>query len=366
IQLIPECLNALKYQTFWENTKEPTLFDFLNFRLSTGVLDDKRTEYSQYKNKLTTINKFYAEASDCKSLSAPTTLQPVMLVVGKSVMSVVGKSVVPVNKQCLTNYFGTCYARKEFNDKRSKVINNFWDCQDVNAKAEMVAQHATIAKVTTEQVQQYAISTTTGIAKRFLDNNKETTNRVKAHKTNSEKIDHADETNHDGFRTPPHQIVSNTCFSSSFQSIMITSNENILRVLAESLATINDSKFLEFKEHEKNNKYFCAYDDVMDIRGDSDFANVESFNKPIPDISASNTSERHYWSEFGHRFFSKMLQDFVELDWRRGGIGALQFETHPEASNVKFEMSIVMEFKILRKNKNKAEDLLAWLWETEE
>ncbi|CAG8467995.1 34543_t:CDS:10 [Gigaspora margarita] len=462
MQLIPECLNALKYRTFWENTEEPTLFDFLNFRLSTGVLDDKRTEYSRYKNELTTISKFYAEASEfgqniikwknsCKSLSAPTTLQPVMLAMGKSVMPVA----------MLNELLWTCHARKEFNDKRSKVVNNFWDCQDINAEAEMVeikskaeirmfqaAQHATIAKVTTEQVQQYAVSTTTGIAKRFLDNNEETTNHVKAYKTNSEKIDHdcnADETNHggenstmdnfekqkhtdesiikkNGFRTPPHQIVGNTYFSSSFQSIMVPSNENILKALAKSLATINDSKyfkdfiprFLEFKEYEKNNEYSCAHDDVMDIRGDSDFAKfltldeymklllikpkrnettehglkkqisdwinitkelnviknedseesiklkeygVESFNKPIPDISASNTSERHYWSEFGHRFFSKMLQDFVGLDWR-------VMEAPVMAS--KYRKNYGLNYAKDKIAEGKFADLLAWLWETGE
>ncbi|CAG8776000.1 11161_t:CDS:2, partial [Acaulospora colombiana] len=43
---------------------------------------------------------------------------------------------------------------------------------------------------------------------------------------------------------------------------------------------------------------------------------VESFTKYIPDINASTTSEHHYWSEFGHRFFSRALQEFVGVDWR--------------------------------------------------
>lgn len=43
---------------------------------------------------------------------------------------------------------------------------------------------------------------------------------------------------------------------------------------------------------------------------------IGSFLKPIPDISVSNSSEHHYWSEFGHRFFSYVLQEFAGLDWR--------------------------------------------------
>ncbi|CAG8503944.1 3704_t:CDS:2, partial [Funneliformis caledonium] len=29
-----------------------------------------------------------------------------------------------------------------------------------------------------------------------------------------------------------------------------------------------------------------------------------------------NNSEHHYWSEFGYRFFSRALQEFIGLDWR--------------------------------------------------
>ncbi|CAG8583908.1 9283_t:CDS:10 [Ambispora leptoticha] len=182
----------------------------------------------------------------------------------------------------------------------------------------------------------------------------------------------------------------------------IDTREQILAAAKDSLATdeIKHFKkfipvFKEFKEKQKSNVYSCSNDDVMDIRGNGEFANylsfeqyaellsikpkrdanipiswrtiiedyftdsindkkksiddwvcvtnnlivinekdtdetaqikkylykvmsplIESFCKPIPAINAHNTSEHHYWSEFGHRFFSRALDDFVGLDWR--------------------------------------------------
>ncbi|CAB4394303.1 unnamed protein product [Rhizophagus irregularis] len=65
------------------------------------------------------------------------------------------------------------------NDKRTKSVIQFWEVQDIARMAEeksraevrmlQAAQHVTIATVTTEQVQQYARSTTTKISEKFLD-----------------------------------------------------------------------------------------------------------------------------------------------------------------------------------------------------
>ncbi|CAG8732406.1 5543_t:CDS:2, partial [Acaulospora morrowiae] len=73
---------------------------------------------------------------------------------------------------------------------------------------------------------------------------------------------------------------------------------------------------------------------------------LESFSKPIPDISAPNTSEYHYWTEFGHPFFSRALQEFVGLDWR-----ARKY-AHNHAIDTVVD--------------GKYADLLAWMWETGE
>ncbi|CAG8655476.1 772_t:CDS:10 [Funneliformis mosseae] len=181
-----------------------------------------------------------------------------------------------------------------------------------------------------------------------------------------------------GSHTPPHQIVTNGNIQeiSINENILIMSAKNLARLDESKYLGEFIPHFIKYKELEKNNTFSCANDDVMDIRGESgeaklpeDWHNtvedyykettksgskksitdwirvteelnvlkeednkelvklkkylnrvmlplVESFTKPIPDINASDTSEHHYWSEFGHRFFSKALQDFVGLDWR--------------------------------------------------
>ncbi|CAG8660010.1 7823_t:CDS:10, partial [Ambispora leptoticha] len=175
----------------------------------------------------------------------------------------------------------------------------------------------------------------------------------------------------DGYK-PPHQITSNTYINE------ISIDENILRISAQSLAKLDESKyfgdfiphFIKYKESQKKISFRkCTNDDVMDIRGESGFSKflsvddyiklqlkkpkrkvevseettndgtikslsdwinitknlnilnkndsedvvkikeylyrvmiplIESFAKPVPDISAPNTSEHHYWAEFGH------------------------------------------------------------------
>ncbi|CAG8610604.1 2485_t:CDS:2, partial [Scutellospora calospora] len=49
---------------FWENTKEPTLKKFLDFRLRSGDLEDMQTEHNNYKNELLTISSYYAKISE--------------------------------------------------------------------------------------------------------------------------------------------------------------------------------------------------------------------------------------------------------------------------------------------------------------
>ncbi|CAG8680975.1 16168_t:CDS:10 [Funneliformis caledonium] len=64
MDLTPECLNDLFYRVFWENTKEPTLKKFLDFRLRSGDLEDMQTEHNNYKNELLTISSHYAKISE--------------------------------------------------------------------------------------------------------------------------------------------------------------------------------------------------------------------------------------------------------------------------------------------------------------
>nr|CAG8619539.1 12036_t:CDS:10 [Entrophospora candida] len=64
MDLTPECLNDLFYRVFWENTKEPTLKKFLDFRLRSGDLEDMQTEHDNYNNELLTISSHYAKISE--------------------------------------------------------------------------------------------------------------------------------------------------------------------------------------------------------------------------------------------------------------------------------------------------------------
>ncbi|CAG8589132.1 8249_t:CDS:10, partial [Paraglomus occultum] len=243
----------------------------------------------------------------------------------------------------------------------------------------------------------------------------------------------------DGFRTPPHQIVSN------IYDPEISINENILRISAMSLAKLDESKyfgefiphFIKYKNSQKNNPFSFTIDDVMDIRGESGFAKflsvddyikllskkpkrrvelpegwrnvieeyykettesgsvknisdwiriteelgvvkeednreliklkkylnrvmlplIESFSKQVPDISAPDSSEHHYWSEFGHRFFSRALQEFVDLDWRA-------MEVPVQAS--KYRKNYGHNYIIDTVVDGKYADLLARMWKTGE
>lgn len=49
---------------FWENTKEPTLKKFLDFRLGSGDLGDMQTEHNSYNNELKTISSRHAKVSE--------------------------------------------------------------------------------------------------------------------------------------------------------------------------------------------------------------------------------------------------------------------------------------------------------------
>ncbi|CAG8650944.1 16728_t:CDS:10 [Funneliformis caledonium] len=195
----------------------------------------------------------------------------------------------------------------------------------------------------------------------------------------------------------------------------------ILRAAAESLVNLddaNDSKyfkefiplFYKYKETQDKDPYSYANDDVMDIRGDSGFSKFLSLDqyiklmsvkprrkavlpkcwqqilddyfsqpkifilikdgdsneatqfknylyKPLPDISALRTSEHHYWSEFGHRFFSKALQDFVNLDWRILEVPVYAF---------KYRKNYGINHIFQKVVDGKSADILAWTWDSGE
>nr|CAG8509814.1 6393_t:CDS:2 [Entrophospora candida] len=40
---------------------------------------------------------------------------------------------------------------------------------------------------------------------------------------------------------------------------------------------------------------------------------IEYVKNVVQELQVPNSSEHHYWSEFGHRFFSRALQEFVDV-----------------------------------------------------
>ncbi|GES83361.1 hypothetical protein GLOIN_2v1716154 [Rhizophagus clarus] len=453
MQLSPECLDAVRYRAFWEDTEEPSLKKFLDFRLLAGDLEDKQTEYHRYKQELETIGKFYAEMSEP----------------GQEVIR--WKNAFKKSKQStVISLFWKLQNVRQNIAVKNVLIEDKINMQENKAKAKVrklqADQHVTIATVTTGQIQQYARSTTT----KFLDEKERTIKRARTYKesdnndntennhlllsdeksstvsiqdqfspndksSDDESEDDGDHVDYKidddsdefsnssllgrndakGTQTPPHQITGNTSFA---QSSANETHESILRASSENLTGLNEAKYFkefislfeEYKEREKNNVYSCTNDDVMDIRGDGGFAKfltieqytkllslrpkrravlpngwrevieeyykesltedgpkktirlvmlplIESFLKPIPDISASNSSEHHYWAEFGHRFFSYALQEFAGLDWRAMEVPVL-------AS--KYRKNYELDHSLYKVVEGKCADLLAWSWETKE
>jgi len=91
-------------------------------------------------------------------------------------------------------------------------VKNFWERRNATMQAELAeekskaeirtlqaAQHVAIASVTTDQVQQYANSTTTTIAKRFLDVSERTVKRVRTQR---------DSCDYDGTEDNPFSVPS--------------------------------------------------------------------------------------------------------------------------------------------------------------
>ncbi|CAG8586725.1 637_t:CDS:10, partial [Paraglomus occultum] len=263
MHLLPECIVALKYPAFWESTDgAPLLKKFLDF------------DFQLIRN-----------------LSTPTTLQTVMFVVGTTVMSV-GERL-----SCLLE------------SKQSSLIKRFWKIQNENQNIMMKNKLTEEkAKVKVQKLQ----STTASIAKRFLNNdNEKTAKHTRTHKaqpdeddsesdedrdylndsaksptmTHEETDDEIENQNHARFQS--NLLGGNDVKDAISQSSKIPNMESICRASAESLASLDGVKYFgefiplfeKYKEQEKHNVYSCTNDDVMDIRGDSDFAKFLTINQ---------------------------------------------------------------------------------------
>nr|CAG8632375.1 10750_t:CDS:10 [Entrophospora candida] len=228
MHLLPECLNAVKYPAFWESTSEPSLKKFLDFRLSAGNLEDMKTEYNRYKKELNEISKFYTEVSEfgqkvqkwktafkaiystdhletlstieyinysttcgaCSGTIAYLLMSYTQWTLGTIVLAKDSYSIIEYNLGTGTHRFW------EFQNERQNIVarNNLQEEQARMKIQELQTnQHITVATVATEQIQKYAMSTTTSIAKRFLDNsNERTSKRNRTHKDSNNDDDNED------------------------------------------------------------------------------------------------------------------------------------------------------------------------------
>ncbi|CAJ0847358.1 12671_t:CDS:10 [Entrophospora sp. SA101] len=175
-----------------------------------------KTEYNRYKKELNEISKFYTE--DHEYINYPTTCGACS---GNDCLSV-GEVYSTNHLETLStieyiNYSTTCgtcsgtiayllmsytqWTLGTIGSKRSSIIKHFWEFQNErqnivarnNLQEEQTNQHITVATVVTEQIQKYATSTTTSIAKRFLDNsNERTSKRNRTHKNSNNDDDNED------------------------------------------------------------------------------------------------------------------------------------------------------------------------------
>ncbi|GBC08304.1 hypothetical protein RclHR1_08000001 [Rhizophagus clarus] len=177
MRLTPECLDAVKYRAFWEDTEEPSLKKFLDFRLLAGDLEDKKIEHTRYSNELNTISKFYAEASEF----------------GQRILNW-KKAYNESKRLTVINHFWKLQNDRQNIALRNTLIDDKTNMQEKKAKAKIrklqTDQHVTIATMATKQIQQYARSTTTSITKRFYyDDNEKTAKRARTDKSEIENSD---------------------------------------------------------------------------------------------------------------------------------------------------------------------------------
>ncbi|CAG8834526.1 11008_t:CDS:2, partial [Racocetra persica] len=143
---------------FWENTENPSLKNFLDFRSKEGNLEDEETEHLRYKCELNTIRKYYSETSEMGQkilrwmqdfkvrkgcvlvgehiINGSATLAlcchqlPCWLRTGRGKGCVlVGKGCVRAYHKASTTTLRVAYSYGKY-DKKSEEIKQFWDLQN--------------------------------------------------------------------------------------------------------------------------------------------------------------------------------------------------------------------------------------------
>ncbi|CAG8670240.1 12601_t:CDS:10, partial [Gigaspora rosea] len=348
---------------FWENTENPTLLDFLNFRLSTSMLDDKRIEYTRYNNEINTVRQL--RWSEC--IDYPVTLRACSgkilraCLMIKSLGLLVGFRMGRVDE---TNYDG----------KKSTT-------NDIEKDGFRTPPHQIVGNTYFSSSSQYTTLSNENILKAspksFAD-----FNDSKNFKDFIPRFLEFKELEKNNEYSCTHDDVMDIRWDSEFANFLsFEEYTKLLSVMPKRNVELPESWDKIIEEYYKDttecglkkqiSDWINVTKELIVIKSEDTEESIklkeylyrvmlpiiESFSKPIPDISAANTSERHYWSEFGHRFFSKMLQDFVGLDWRAMEVPVMASKYHKNYG-VNHAKEKIAEGKFA--------DLLACLWETGE
>ncbi|RIA83652.1 hypothetical protein C1645_833465, partial [Glomus cerebriforme] len=214
---------------------------------------------------------------------------------------------------------------------------------------------------------------------------------------------------HDRPVTPPHQIVRNTYN----QEILI--NENILIMFTKNLVSLDKFKvfddviltnfcdtyrkysivcieqyfsefiplFIKYKESEKNNAFFCANDDIIDIRGKSEFAKFLSIDQFIKLLSKKPSREVKLledWRNIIEEYYKEATESGLKKsisDWIRTTKELNVVKKNDTEKMTKLNMEVPILASKYRKNygynhaidkvvDGKYADLLARIWRTGE
>ncbi|CAI2163821.1 2702_t:CDS:10 [Funneliformis geosporum] len=375
MDLTPECLNALFYRGFWENTKEPTLKKFLDFRLRSGDLKDMQTEHNNYKNELITISSHYAIISEIgekvkkwklafkaclylpywERLLVCWCAHLPMMCRACSLMDLLCDLLVRKGKNCLFVQNGSrglpfdLLVRKgktACSAKKSKQIIIFWEIheqkENINMKSKLLEEQSKLdlmraqAEITEVQVNGI-VHTATQLNKGALSNLEKvvsTITSVKSEMRNKRAFD--DNNNHDNQTQPlskkslhnsPDIVVDEECNEIAECKYLKTqmiqeSTQTTTNELCEIINKINNSSYRLFEYRIVDLSDRNAANPVNKIFTTSEKELLKDFwdTAPLNKLTDSKQSEFSYREDFISPILARAFDDLDTIRFRTGEI----------------------------------------------
>ncbi|CAG8563008.1 1863_t:CDS:2, partial [Acaulospora colombiana] len=265
--------------------------EIFRFRLSAGDLEESKVEYTRYNNELTTISRFYAEA----------------LAFGKQVSKWKNdfkKSQLYYlldQKPEYTNYSSNrripdslsvlAYYAKGTRTPPHQIIEN---------KLSLNPQKSQTGKASVELLLRYF-----GEFVPLFEKYKEQEKHNVYSCANDDVMDIRDDSGFAKFLPIDQYTKRNAVLPESCCRI-------IEEYYMESLTEGGPKKIISDWVRIINALILDKVEDTEEVKR---LKKIESFLKPVPDISAPESTEHHYWSDFGHHFslrLCKNLQDWID------------------------------------------------------